>query len=280
VLAEESDDVVREKAAKALLAETPEDFVEALKGDSPAVQLFRYCGRHLLEKPEIAAAMIKHWRCPQEYLMAAARRVPSDAVQELLDDLDRLSAAPALAAALMSASSLTDDQRLQLQEMQKDTLEPEEVFAEAAKEAEADPAKRVTLLQKLSRMRVADRVQVALKGGREERMTLIRDPCKVVQRAVLQSSRITDREVESFAAMASLSDEILRLIATHRNFRRNYIVVRNLINNPKTPLDVSLHLLPTIKVTDLKTLTMNRNVPETLRNASIRLNRQRTEKRD
>jgi hypothetical protein len=271
---------VHEKAAKALLAETSEDFVEALKGDSPAVQLFRYCGRHLLEKPEIAAAMIKHWRCPQEYLMAAARRVPSEAVQELLDDLDRLSAAPALAAALMSAASLTDDQRLQLQEMQKETLEPEEVFADAAKEAEADPAKRVTLLQKLSRMRVADRVQVALKGGREERMTLIRDPCKVVQRAVLQSSRITDREVESFAAMASLSDEILRLIATHRNFRRNYIIVRNLVNNPKTPLDVSLHLLPTIKVTDLKTLTLNRNIPETLRNASIRLNRQRTEKRD
>jgi hypothetical protein len=102
----------------------------------------------------------------------------------------------------------------------------------------------------------------------------------VVQRAVLQSSRITDREVESFAAMASLSDEILRLIATHRNFRRNYTVVRNLVNNPKTPLDISLHLLKQIKITDLKALTMNRNIPEVLRNSSLRLNRQRTEKRD
>ena len=73
---------------------------------------------------------------------------------------------------------------------------------------------------------------------------------------------ITDREVESFAAMASLERRNLRLIAANRNFRRNYIVVRNLVNNPKTPLDISLRLLPTIKVTDLKTLTLNKTYPK------------------
>jgi len=280
VLAEESDEVVRERSAQALLTQSPEDFTEALKGDSPAAQLFRYCGRNLIEKPGIAAALIKHWRCPQEYLIAAARRVPTETVQEILDDLEKLSAVPALAAALLHAVSLTEDQRQQLQDLQKETPEAEETFADAVTDAEPDQTRRVTLLQRLSRMRVAERVQAALKGSREERITLIRDPCKVVQRAVLQSARITDREVETFAAMASLSDEILRLIATHRNFRRNYTVVRNLVNNPKTPLDVSLHLLKQIKITDLKTLTMNRNIPEVLRNASLRLNRQRTEKRD
>jgi hypothetical protein len=129
-------------------------------------------------------------------------------------------------------------------------------------------------------MRVSERVQVALKGNREERMTLIRDPCKVVQRAVLQSARITDREVESFASMAALSDEILRLIATNRNFRRNYIVVKNLVNNPKSPLDITLRLLQSLTMPDLKALTMNKNVPDTLRTSSLRLHRQRNEKRD
>ena len=80
--------------------------------------------------------------------------------------------------------------------------------------------------------------------------------------------------------MASLSDEVLRLISMNRNFRRNYTVVRNLINNPKTPVDVSLHLLPTITALDLKALAGNKNVPETLRNSASRLQRQRTEKRD
>lgn len=135
--------------------------------------------------------------------------------------------------------------------------------------------KRQTLLQQISRMNVSQRVQFAIKGGSEARRTLIRDSNKVVQRAVLQSPRLTDQEVEAFASMTSLTDEILRLIATNRNFRKNYTVVRNLMNNPKTPLDVSLHMLPMLNAMDLKKLTMNKNIPETLRSTSLKLQRTR-----
>jgi hypothetical protein len=124
-------------------------------------------------------------------------------------------------------------------------------------------------------MNVAQRVQFAMKGGSEARRTLIRDSSKVVQRAVLQSPRLTDQEVETFASMSSLTDEILRLIAGNRNFRKNYTVVRNLLNNPKTPLDVSLHMLPMANAQDLKRLTTNKNVPETLRTTALKLQRQR-----
>jgi len=99
----------------------------------------------------------------------------------------------------------------------------------------------------------------------------------VVQRAVLQSPRLTDQEVEQFASMSTLTDEILRLIANNRVFRKNYTVVRNLLNNPKTPLDVSLHMLPLINVMDLKRLTTNKNIPETLRTTAQKLHRQRQE---
>src|SRR5260370_9332471 len=102
-----------------------------------------------------------------------------------------------------------------------------------------------------------------MKGGPAARRPFIRANNKVVQGAVRQSPRMTDQEVEAFAAMSSLTDEILRLIAGNRVFRKNYSVVRNLINNPKTPLDVSLHLLPMLNVIDLKRLTTNKNVPET-----------------
>jgi hypothetical protein len=128
-------------------------------------------------------------------------------------------------------------------------------------------------------MSVAQRVQFAFKGGSEARRTLIRDSNKVVQRAVLQSPRLTDQEVEAFASMSILSDEILRLIARNRNFRKNYVVVRNLMNNPKTPLDISLHMLPILNVMDLKKLCLNKNIPETLRSTALKLQRQRMEKR-
>ncbi len=280
VLAEDPDEIIRERAGNGLLTQPLEGIVAALGGDAPAAQLFRYCGRHLIDKPEVATALARHWRCPLEFLTSAAKRLPTFAVQEMMGDLDRLSAAPALVAALLHSASLTADQRAQLEELVRETTESAEAFVEAAAVAEIDPARRITLVQRLSRMRVVERVQLALKGNREERIALIRDPCRVVQRAVLQSSRITDREVETFASMASLSDEVLRLISMNRNFRRNYTVVRNLINNPKTPVDVSLHLLPTITALDLKALAANKNVPETLRNSANRLQRQRAEKRD
>ena len=127
-------------------------------------------------------------------------------------------------------------------------------------------------LPKPSPIRRSDRPCFSRSAARR---TLIRDSKKVVQRAVLQSPRLTDQEVEAFASMANLTDEILRLIAGNRNFRKNYVVVRNLINNPKTPLDVTLHMLPLLNPMDLKKLTMNKNVPETLRTTAVKLQRTR-----
>jgi hypothetical protein len=180
---------------------------------------------------------------------------------------------------LLESPSLTVEQRQQLQELLADKREGEAAFAEVVREIDTTSEQRATLLQRLAGMRVVERVQLALKGNREERMALIRDPCKVVQRAVLQSSRLTDREVETFASMASLTDEVLRVIANSRKFRRNYSVVLNLMNNPKTPLDITLHMLPSITPPDLKKLATNRNISDTLRTAAMRLQVQRSQNR-
>jgi hypothetical protein len=274
VLAEDPDELIHERAANAVLIQPVESFLNALKGDAPAAQLFRHCGRNLIENPDVATALAKHWRCPPQFLPAAARRLPTSAVQELMQDLERLSAQPALASALLQSASLTAEQHQQLEELLREDLDNEASFNDAA-EAETDPVKRVTLIQRLSKMRIVERVTLALKGNREERMALIRDPCKVVQRGVLQSPRITEREVEGFAAMANLSDEVLRAISMMRKYARNYTITRNLIFNSKTPIDVSLHLLPLINAQDLKALTNSKNVPDTLHSASLRLQRQR-----
>jgi hypothetical protein len=274
VLAEDGDELIRERAGGALTSQQIESFVIALKGDAPAVQLFRHCGRSLVEDPAIAAALAKNWHCPPQFLPAACKRLPTSAVQELMLDLDRLSAQPALAGALLQSASLTADQHQQLEELLREDLPPADTFANAV-ENDLDPEKRVTLIQRLSRMRIVERVQCALKGNREERVALIRDPCKVVQRAVLQSPRITEREIEGFAGMANLSDEVLRAISMMRKYAKNYIVTRNLLNNPKTPIDVSLHLLPKVNAQDLKSLQGNKNIPETLKSAANRLQRQR-----
>jgi len=146
-------------------------------------------------------------------------------------------------------------------------------------EAQAPPEQkreRVTLTQKVARLSVSERVQLALKGTKDERMILIRDPNKVVYRAVLQSPKVTDSEIESFASMKNIAEEALRIMASNRKFIKNYAVVRGLVNNPRTPIDVSLPLLNRFTEQDLKFLTKNRNVPETLRSLALKLHKQRT----
>ena len=274
VLAADADELIAERAAGALLSQPESAFPAALARTDAAPQLFEFCAKYLIDRPGMAGALANNPNCPPELLAATVPHMTTAVLQGLMADLDRLSSTPALAAALATSPFLTAEQRLQLQELLEEESDPA-ALEEAVAAAEPDLVKRQSLLQRLAHMRVPERVQLALKGNREERMTLIRDPCKVVQRAVLQSPRITDREVEAFAAMANLNDEVLRLIAMSRKFMKNYTVLRNLMNNPKSPLDITLHLLPSLNEHDLKLLTTNKNVPETLRTSANRLQFQR-----
>jgi hypothetical protein len=274
VLAQDQDELVASKAGEALLMDPPEVYLQALRREAPLPALFAYCGRYLAKTPGIAEAMLANKNCAGEHLALLVPHLPSPQVQGLAEDLERVSASPALVAALEHSPHLTAAHKVLLQELRSNAVD-ETRLAEAALEAEPDPAKRQTLLQQISHMNVSQRVQFAMKGGSEARRTLIRDSNKVVQRAVLQSPRLTDQEVEAFASMTSLTDEILRVIAANRNFRKNYTVVRNLMNNPKTPLDVTLHMLPILNAVDLKKLTMNKNIPETLRSTALKLQRTR-----
>jgi hypothetical protein len=76
--------------------------------------------------------------------------------------------------------------------------------------------------------------------------------------------------------MKNVADEVLRIIARTRKFAKNYAVMRNLTNNPRTPIDISLPLLNHLINKDLKFLSMNRNVAETLRTMAANLHQKRT----
>jgi hypothetical protein len=279
ILAADSDATVRQKAAGTLLTQPLPNVIAALMRTDAAPEMFAYCAAEFPRRPGVADALAKNPTCPIEVLRPVVRYLSVSAVQELFEDLDRMSTSPELVAALIESSVVTAEQRGQLLELQREEPEGIAAFMEAVEAAEPDAAKRETLLQKISRLSVVERVQLAMKGTREARTALIRDNCRVVQRAVLQSPQLTAREVEAFAAMTTLNDETLRLIAGNRKFRKNYAITRALINNPKTPLEISLHLLPTITPQDLKLLTANKNVPDTLRTSATRLKHQRYEKR-
>ncbi len=278
-LAHDSDERISSQAEAALLNNPDDIFLEALKRDAAQPHLFDYLAKNRFTKPEVLEALVRNRNCPGDTLAVLVPHLPPALVHLLVEELDRVSDSAHLVVALEHSPHLSADHKNTLKELHSTEIDAERL-AEAAEEAEPDPVKRQTLLQKISRMTVSQRVQYAMKGGSEARRTLIRDSNKVVQRAVLQSPRLTDQEVESYASMANLTDEILRLIANNRNFRKNYVVVRNLMNNAKTPLDVSLHMLPILNAVDLKKLTMNKNVPETLRTSATKLQRTRADQKN
>lgn len=139
---------------------------------------------------------------------------------------------------------------------------------EVTEEAKDEDEK--TTLQRLAAMSVAQRVVVAMKGTREERSILIRDPNKLVIGAVLSSPKLTETEVESIAKMASVSEEALRTIARTRAWMKNYAIAAGLAKNAKTPVAISMNLLARLTDKDLKMISKDRNVPDVLRQLARR----------
>jgi len=277
VLALDADELVASRARDSILSLPIQNFVEALNREQALEPLFQYAATNLAGKPAVLNAMIKNKSCGAEHLVPIVPHLSTLDIQALMDELERVVDSKDLVSALEKSSSVTLEQKAQLNELLSDETPDEAALALAAADLEMDEERRKTLLQQISAMTVAQRVKFAMKGAADARRVLIRDTNKVVQRAVLQSPRLTDQEVEAFASMTNLTDEILRLIGKSRSFRKNYSVVRNLLNNGKAPLDASMNLLPMLNPMDLKRLTMNKNVPETLRTTAVKLQRQRAE---
>ena len=141
----------------------------------------------------------------------------------------------------------------------------------------AAPPKRENTLQKINALDVKGRIQLALKGSKEERSILIRDGTKVVALAVLEAPKLSDGEVEKFASQKNVLEAVLRQIPLKRRFMKNYIVVRNLVANPRTPLDLSLGLVKNLLTQDLKNLSANKEVSETIRKLALKMYKQKME---
>jgi len=125
--------------------------------------------------------------------------------------------------------------------------------------------RRTPTFQKIMKMNVAERVQLAMKGSAEERAILIRDTARMVAQQVLRSPKLSENEIAGFANMRNVHEDILRTIAGHRDWTKTYSVAHALVRNPKTPPGVSIQFLPRLGTRDLKIVAADKNIPEVLR---------------
>jgi hypothetical protein len=141
-------------------------------------------------------------------------------------------------------------------------------LAAAAKEKET---RKESLTQRIQKLNVSARIQLALKGGREIRGILARDSNKEVVLSVLENGKVTESEVEMMAKSRQSFEDALRRIAKNKEWMKKYAVVLALINNPKTPPGISVTHVMDLKVKDLTMLEKNKNVAEAVRSAAKKL---------
>lgn len=191
-----------------------------------------------------------------------------------------------LASMIESADSDVDDSWMGLEYIEEFYEETEadrqaivdKILGEMKFEGVDLPSERISILNRIMKMGMKDRVKLAMKGDREARNILIRDPNRIVAQSVVQNPRITEQEIEKIAAMRSVPEDILRKIAADRQWSRSYAVVHNLARNPRTPIANTMNILSRLQLKDLSALSKNKNISDAVRRQALRLSQARTGK--
>ena len=302
-LTDEEDSEVRGEARRTLSGWSGEQLIPLLRRRGTSPEVLRYFLKQDNLNLELLPVVLANRSTPQDAVADLAAVADIETIKLMLDNIDRLRTQalialkhntsylamhenratavaegfvfePNLLEMLIIEAKLEDERSgtVELSEEEAEKLDKE--IAEA--DAKGDEGKKAeSMFAKVAKMGISHKVQLALKGNKEERGMLIRDSSKVVSRAVLGSPKLTDSEVEAFSKLQSVSDEVLRLISMSRKFMKTYAVLRNLVNNPRTPIDVALPLLNRMVITDVKMVSGNKGVSETVRKAATRMMKQK-----
>ena len=110
-------------------------------------------------------------------------------------------------------------------------------------------------------MSVGERIKLALKGNKETRGILLRDPNRLIPRLVLQNPRISEDEIQTVAKDRNSDEELLVLITDSRDWMKVYAIRLALVENARTPVAKAIRLLQTLDERDLVRLSKSKNVP-------------------
>lgn len=302
-LVKDPDEGVRAAADKSLSSFPATELQPILRSRETPASVLSWAVTHRTEH-ELREVVLQNTSLPDETIEALAPVLTQALAELVVINQTRLLRRTSLLVALESNAGLNNDQKRRLRELrdsfrigQADAAPPPAHTAappppEAPPEPEPEPeiaplgdvfmtedealvrylsederqqTEKVSAVQKIYRLNTAEKLITALKGSREERAILIRDPNRLVATAVLGSPRLTDPEIEAISGMKSVSDEILRKIGHHREWTKRYAVCKNLVCNPRTPIGIALTLVPRLSPRDIKAIAVDRNVPEPVR---------------
>ncbi|MGA1846926.1 hypothetical protein [Deferribacter abyssi] len=127
------------------------------------------------------------------------------------------------------------------------------------------------LYSKILKMSIPEKIKLALTGNKSARSLLIKDSNKQVSLSVLKNPKITEDEIDFITKNKMTPDHVLREIARNNNWMKNYQIIKNLAFNPKTPIDIVLHLLNRLYINDLENLSRSREISSVIKSQAYRI---------
>jgi hypothetical protein len=248
-------------------------------------------------------AIIMNPSTPDKIIESLALTVPDTLLETILDNRNRIIQAPQIIDNIRQNPSATSQIQRLAQEIEIEFLGGKKKEYTVEEPTESAPsqilplelefeapledlsleglpldseAREAAILKHLSSMPVRQKIRYALFGNREIRAMLIRDTNREVARAVLQSPKLTENEVEGIASMRSVAEDILREVGNSKEWTKSYSVIQNLVKNPKTPPVISQRLLFRLRSQELNMMTRDRSLPEAVRHNATRVLKQRT----
>jgi len=302
-------------AAKTSLTDVPSRSIHGFASNESAPAGHLALLMRATDDPFILEALIRNRALP-DALVAEVAAVADAAVQEIVViNQARILRAPEILDALLANPSVTADVRRRVMETREEffdkkaraaALEPvevdedepmltlsEEPIADLLEKAATEPGdapppellesektdeKKLSIFSQILIMSVSDKVKLAFKGGKTERVILVRDHNKLVCSAVMRNPRMNSLEVEGIATMRNVEEEVLRIISMKREWISKYNVALSLARNPKCPVGVVLSLINRLTLRDLKGLKDDKGVSDTVRSLARKMFLQRSHK--
>lgn len=308
LLCRDQDAEISSQAGATLSGWSDEETVPQLRETGCAPEVLDYFAR---ERPSeaVRAAVLGNAATPAATVAKLASVVSGDLLDRILDNRVRLLESPAILESIKRNPASTPQILRQVREIEQEffsgkrheysvgatsVAEPLEAEspAEAADAAQlpedlsleglpVDPdAREAALNERIARLNPRQKIQLALMGTREARALLIRDPNRQISLSVLESPKLSDGEVEGYASMRNVSDEVLRQIGNCKEWTRSYGVVHALVKNPKTPPMIAQRMLLRLTARDLSFLVRDRGIPEIVRRGAEQMIKQRASSRN
>jgi hypothetical protein len=303
-LLKDNDAEVSSQAEKTLVAWDKEEILVQLKSPDCPPSILEYFAA-TADAESILQAILTNPSSPNELIQSLAATIPLQLLEVILDNRVRIIDFPPILDGIRKNPAATPEVLRLAQEIEVEFLggKKKEYAVESAEESESleepsfelefdvppedltleglpldNEARESEIIKRIASLPAREKIRYALFGNREIRTILVRDTNREVARAAIRSPKLTGNEVEAIASMRSVGEDILREVGNSKTWTKSYVVVHNLIKNPKTPPVISQRLLFRLRIQDLMMLTRDRSISDAVRYNAGRALRQRQTK--